>query len=63
MYFDVKHGSESLGRIVIGLFGSVVPKTVENFMQLSDAAVGNGFESSTFHRIIPNFMIQGGDFT
>ncbi|CCF58106.1 hypothetical protein KAFR_0D04580 [Kazachstania africana CBS 2517] len=64
VYFDIEHGGKSMGRIVMGLYGDVVPKTVENFYQLTISKDANlGFINSIFHRVIPDFMIQGGDFT
>lgn len=63
VYFDVTEDGKSIGRITIGLFGTIVPKTAENFRQLAVSTDPKfGYSGSIFHRIIPNFMLQGGDF-
>ncbi|ADM11975.1 peptidyl-prolyl cis-trans isomerase [Encephalitozoon intestinalis ATCC 50506] len=63
VYFDVYANDESLGRIVMKLADDIVPKTAENFRALCEMPEGKGYKNSTFHRIIPGFMIQGGDYT
>ena len=52
-----------MGNVQIALFGRDAPKTVENFIGLASGKMGYGYKNSIFHRIIPNFMVQGGDFT
>ena len=63
--FTISKGddNEPLGEITIILFINEVPKTAKNFLALASGKCGYGYENSTFHRIIPGFMIQGGDFT
>lgn len=63
VFFDMEIGGQPAGRIEMTLRKDVCPKTAENFRQLCTGEPGFGFKQSPFHRVIPGFMCQGGDFT
>ncbi len=71
MFFDIEINEQPAGRIVMELFKNVTPRTAENFRQLCTGEAGRSkssgrilsFKKSIFHRVIKEFMMQGGDFT
>nr|XP_014351246.1 PREDICTED: E3 SUMO-protein ligase RanBP2 [Latimeria chalumnae] len=63
VYFDASADGETLGRITMELFSDIVPRTAENFRVLCTGEAGFGFKKSIFHRVIPEFVCQGGDIT
>src|ERR1700733_8984629 len=63
LQFDVEINHRTAGRIVFKLFDDITPKTGRNFRELATGQHGFGYRGSKIHRVIPNFVLQGGDFT
>ncbi|KZS94929.1 cyclophilin family peptidyl-prolyl cis-trans isomerase Cyp2 [Sistotremastrum niveocremeum HHB9708] len=62
VFFEVSANKKPLGRIEFELYDSTVPKTARNFRELTTGQNGFGYKGCSFHRVIPQFMLQGGDF-
>ncbi|NXL92652.1 RBP2 ligase, partial [Alectura lathami] len=63
VYFNISANDEPLGHVTMELFANIVPRTAENFRALCTGEKGFGFKNTTFHRIVSDFVCQGGDIT